>query len=110
MPKAYTPLQAASKPVVSMCNSTLYELSMQMGLADNSVCNHSVACVQADMEEGRHVFQEGNAFTLEALQHQVSFLFVSGTSHLMHQFGVDMALRDSCPCIAIAGSVFLLQA
>ena len=23
------------------------------------------------MEEGRHVFQEGNAFTLEALQHQV---------------------------------------
>ncbi len=27
--------------------------------------------VQADMEEGRHVFQEGNAFTLEALQHKV---------------------------------------
>ncbi len=23
------------------------------------------------MEEGRHVFQEGNAFTLEALQHKV---------------------------------------
>ena len=27
--------------------------------------------LQADMEEGRHVFQEGNAFTLEALQHKV---------------------------------------
>ena len=23
------------------------------------------------MEEGRHVFQEGNAFTIEALQHKV---------------------------------------
>ena len=27
--------------------------------------------MQADMEDGRHVFQEGNAFTFEALQHQV---------------------------------------
>ena len=27
--------------------------------------------LQGDMEEGRHVFQEGNAFTLEALQHKV---------------------------------------
>ena len=27
--------------------------------------------MQADMEEGCHVFQEGNAFTLEALQHKV---------------------------------------
>lgn len=27
--------------------------------------------MQADMEEGRHVFQEGNAFTLEAVQHKV---------------------------------------
>ena len=28
--------------------------------------------MQADIEEGCHVFQEGNAFTLEALQHKVS--------------------------------------
>lgn len=36
---------------------------------DIVMCGH---VLQADMEEGRHVFQEGNAFTLEALQHQVS--------------------------------------
>ena len=28
--------------------------------------------MQADLEEGRNVFEEGNAFTLEALQHQVA--------------------------------------
>ena len=30
--------------------------------------------LQADMEEGRNVFEEGNAFTLDALQHQASQL------------------------------------
>lgn len=30
--------------------------------------------VQADLQEGRSVFEEGNAFTLEALQHKVRAL------------------------------------
>lgn len=34
------------------------------------------------MEEGRNVFEEGNAFTLDALQHQASYLGVpSCASH-----------------------------
>lgn len=49
---------------------------------------------RADMEEGCHVFQEGNAFTLEALQHKVDELSLQHR----HRLAEHAALAE-CQCL-----------
>ncbi|KAL3152273.1 hypothetical protein ABBQ32_001347 [Trebouxia sp. C0010 RCD-2024] len=49
---------------------------------------------RADMEEGCHVFQEGNAFTLEALQHKVDELSLEHR----HRLAEHAALAE-CQCL-----------
>ncbi len=50
-----------------------------MSIKHNSIRPMIISCLQAkstwaDMEEGRNVFEEGNAFTMEALQQQLDQL------------------------------------
>jgi len=42
--------------------------------------------VQADLDEGRHVFEEGNAFTMEAVQQQIDQLTASQHAQARPQF------------------------
>lgn len=56
------------------------ELLRQLKLVQEQIS--AARAKRADMEEGRHVFQEGNAFTLEALQHKVDELSTQHRHHL----------------------------
>ncbi|KAL0050998.1 hypothetical protein WJX82_000304 [Trebouxia sp. C0006] len=56
------------------------ELMRQLKLVQEQIS--ATRAKRADMEEGRHVFQEGNAFTLEALQHKVDELSTQHRHHL----------------------------